>query len=264
VLEQPGKELFGPGGQDAGKSGGAGGQAQAQGMGVKSTKEVLWTNLTRPVVLLSTSFICFILSLFMALVYGFLYLLFTTFPELFATTYGWGPGVSGLAYLGPGIGFVTSTSLGAPLMTKIYTTLTERNGGVPKPEFRIPSMMIGSVIVPVGLLWYGWAAEQRLHWVMPIIGGGIFTFGLMLIYIPIQLYLVDAFQYAASALAAAAVFRCLFGFSFPLFGSQLYAALGSGGANSLLAGLAIVIGVPFPIWIYYKGEGMRARCNLAR
>ena len=31
------------------------------------------------------------------------------------------------------------------------------------------------------------------------------TFGMMLIYIPIQLYLVDAFQYAASALAAAAV-----------------------------------------------------------
>jgi hypothetical protein len=25
----------------------------------------------------------------------------------------------------------------------------------------------------------------------------------------------------------------------------------------LLAGLAIVIGIPFPIWIYYKGEAFR-------
>jgi len=99
---------------------------------------------------------------------------------------------------------------------------------------------------------------------MPIIGGGVFTFGMILIYIPIQLYLVDAFEYAASALAAAAVFRCLCGFGFPLFGEQLTAGLGFGGANSLLAGIAIVIGVPFPIWIYYKGEQMRARNKLSR
>ena len=107
---------------------------------------------------------------------------------------------------------------------------------------------------------------------------------MMLIYIPIQLYLVDAFQYAASALAAAAVrppaprgpqgavltprfaqvFRSLFGFAFPLFGEQLFATLGVGGGNTLLAGIGIVVGVPFPIWIYYKGEGMRARSKLTR
>jgi hypothetical protein len=61
----------------------------------------------------------------------------------------------------------------------------------------------------------------------------------------------------------------------------MFAALGLGGGNSvcffspvvlsptiqlndqclhtqLLAGLAIVIGIPFPIWIYFKGEEMRA------
>ena len=32
----------------------------------------------------------------------------------------------------------------------------------------------------------------------------------------------------------------------------------------LLAGLAIVLGIPFPIWIYYKGEEMRARNPLTR
>ena len=29
--------------------------------------------------------------------------------------------------------------------------------------------------------------------------------------------------------------------------------------KQLLAGIAIVIGIPFPIWIYYHGEGLRAR-----
>jgi hypothetical protein len=85
-----------------------------------------------------------------------------------------------------------------------------------------------------------------------------------IISLPIQLYLVDTFTYAASALSAAAVFRSLLGFAFPLFGEQMYAKLGYGGGNSLLAGLAIIIGIPFPIWIWYKGEGMRKRSSLAR
>jgi len=56
-------------------------------------------------------------------IYGFLYLIFTTFPTLFSDIYGWGPGVSGLAYLGPGIGFLVATALGTPLMNKIYLTV---------------------------------------------------------------------------------------------------------------------------------------------
>jgi hypothetical protein len=60
------------------------------------------------------------------------------------------------------------------------------------------------------------------------------------------------------------MFRSLLGFVFPLFGQQMFAALGYGGGNSLLAGLAIIIGIPFPIWIYFAGERIRAKSSLAR
>lgn len=83
-------------------------------------------------------------------------------------------------------------------------------------------------------------------------------------FLPIQLYLVDAFTFAASALSAAAVFRSVLGFAFPLFGEQMYAKLGNGGGNSLLAGIAILIGIPFPIWIWFKGAEVRSRSSLAR
>ncbi|KAJ7633791.1 hypothetical protein DFH06DRAFT_1479413 [Mycena polygramma] len=56
---------------------------------------------------------------------------------------------------------------------------------------------------------------------------GIFGFGMMSTFLPIQLYLVDAFTYAASASSAAAVFRCLFGFVFPLFGQQMFGETGA-------------------------------------
>ncbi|TFK38130.1 multidrug resistance protein 4 [Crucibulum laeve] len=225
---------------------------------------VLWVNLTRPIMMLCTSFICFILSLYMAFMYGIFYLMFTTFAEFFATTYGFRPGVGGLTYLGLGIGFFAATIFGAKFADQVYHYLAAKNGGVGKPEMRIPALFFGSFFVPIGLFWYGWSAQAKTHWIMPVIGSGIFGFGMMTTFLPIQLYLVDAFTFAASAIAAAAVFRSVFGFAFPLFGMQMFAALGLGGGNSLLAGLAIVLGIPFPVWIYYKGEAIRMRSKLGR
>lgn len=60
------------------------------------------------------------------------------------------------------------------------------------------------------------------------------------------------------------LFSSFLGFVFPLFGTQMYNALGLGPGNSMLAGLAIVIGIPFPIWIWYKGEEIRSRNPLNR
>ena len=99
---------------------------------------------------------------------------------------------------------------------------------------------------------------------MPIIGAGIFGFGMMGSYLPITLYLVDSFRYAASAIAAATVLRSVFGFAFPLFGQQMFGAMGLGPGYSFLAGLAIITGIPFPIWIYFHGERIRARSDLNR
>ncbi|QRV96483.1 major facilitator superfamily transporter [Ceratobasidium sp. AG-Ba] len=226
--------------------------------------QVLLVNLIRPLELLTRSMICFMLSLYMAVIYGFLYLLFVTFPTLFSEVYGWGPGVAGLAYLGPGVGFLVATIGGSKIMNSIYIKLSEKNGGKGKPEYRIPSMFIGSVLVPIGLFWYGWSAQARLHFMMPIVGAGIFGAGMMFSFMPIQLYLVDAFTYAASAVAAATLIRSAFGFAFPLFGDRLFATLGTGGGNSLLVGISIVVGIPFPLFVFYKGEEMRARNPLNR
>ncbi|KAF5343463.1 hypothetical protein D9758_011862 [Tetrapyrgos nigripes] len=233
-------------------------------MGDMSRMQYLWINLSRPVILLFGSLICFLLSLYMAFLYGVYYLMFATFSELFSEVYGFSIGTGGLVYLGLGIGFVSATWVGAKWADQVYHYLAQRNGGVGKPEMRIPALFFGSFFVPVGLFWYGWSAQAKIHWIMPIIGTGIFGFGLMTAYLPISLYLVDTFTYAASAIGAASTFRSLLGFGFPLFANQMFGALGIGGGNSLLAGLAIVLGIPFPVWLYFNGEKMRARSKLAR
>lgn len=50
--------------------------------------------------------------------------MFTTFPTLFSEIYGWGPGVSGLAYLGPGVGFFVAAMAGGRLMSKVYEVVS--------------------------------------------------------------------------------------------------------------------------------------------
>ncbi|KAJ7368887.1 major facilitator superfamily domain-containing protein [Mycena albidolilacea] len=199
-----------------------------------------WINLSRPAVLLFCSPVCFLLSL----MYGIYFLMFATFSSLFAGTYGFTTGTGGLAYLGLGVGFIAATAFSARSANGVYIHLAKKNGGKGEPEMRIPPLILGSLIVPIGLFWYGWSAEAKIHWIMPIIGSGIFGFGMTSTYLPMQLYLVDAFQFAASALSAASVFRYLLGFAFPLFGQQMFKALGMGGGNSLLGGLAIILGIP--------------------
>ncbi|KAJ7666150.1 multidrug resistance protein 4 [Mycena polygramma] len=222
----------------------------------------IWINFSRPLMLLSHSFICFILSLYMAFMYGIYYLFFTTLNGFFTTTYGFSTGISGLMYGGLGVGFLLATTSNARFSNILYKHLADKNGGVGEPEMRIPPIFVGSILVPIGLFWYGWSAETKIHWIMPVIGSGLFGFGMMITFLPIQLYLVDAFKYAASALSAAFLFRSLLGFAFPLFGNQMFAALGFGGGNSLLGGLAICLGIPFPIYIYYRGAVLRAKSDL--
>ncbi|KAJ7228182.1 major facilitator superfamily domain-containing protein [Mycena pura] len=224
----------------------------------------IWVNLSRPTILLFGSVICFLLSLYMAFLYGIYYLMFTTFSTLFSDVYGFDTGISGLTYIGLGVGFFIATFLSARVASEIYLYLSKKNGGKGEPEMRIPPLVIGSLFVPFGLFWYGWSAQAKIHWIMPIIGSGIFGFGMMCAFLPIQLYLVDTFTYAASALSAASVFRSLLGFAFPLFGEQIFDKLGNGGGNSLLGGLAIVLGIPFPIYLYYRGADIRKRSRLTR
>ncbi|KAH9478455.1 Efflux pump radE [Psilocybe cubensis] len=219
-----------------------------------SKLHVLWVNLERPFEMLFRSSVCFILSLYMAFMYGIYYLMFATFGSLFSVTYGFKAGIGGLVYLGLGIGFFSATIFGSIFADRVYKHLGAKNGGVCTPEMRIPALFFGSFFVPVGLFTSEAALDNaycriRDIWVWDD---------------DYLLYLVDSFAYAASATAAAALFRSLLGFAFPLFGQQMFDALGLGGGNSLLAGLAIALGIPFPVWLYYNGEKMRAGNPLTR
>ena len=77
-------------------------------------------------------------------------------------------------------------------------------------------------------------------------------------------YVSDGYTlYAASALSAMNVCRNSLGAAFPLFGTQVYDALGVHGAGSLVAGIATALSV-VPFLALFYGSRLRSRSRFAK
>ena len=214
------------------------------------------TAISRPSKLLIKSPIVLVLALYMSTVYSYLYLMLTTFTPLFTSVYGFSVGEAGLAYLGLGVGFIIAQASLA-WFSDHYLAAKRTKNGTSSPEDRLPPLAIGAILIPAGLFWYGWTAQAHVHWIIPIIGTGLIGIGILYAFLPIQLYLIDAFGiFAVSALAANAVVRSLFGAVVPLAGKQLYASLDYGWGNSLLAFIAIAF-IPAPFLLMRYGAYLR-------
>uniref|UniRef100_A0A0D2XEJ4 Major facilitator superfamily (MFS) profile domain-containing protein n=1 Tax=Fusarium oxysporum (strain Fo5176) TaxID=660025 RepID=A0A0D2XEJ4_FUSOF len=125
-------------------------------------------------------------------------------------------------------------------------------------RYRLLPIVLGIPLLPIGLFVYGWTAEYKVHWIVPIIFTGFSGAGLIFSFI----YMIDAFTtYAASALAATSVIRSIVGGCLPIAGLPLYSALGYGWGNSLLGFIAIVVSIaPLLFWRY--GETLRKKYDV--
>ncbi|KAI9749692.1 MAG: hypothetical protein M4579_006782 [Chaenotheca gracillima] len=227
-----------------------------------SPKEAFGTALSRPWILLFKEPIVLLLSIYMAIIYGTLYLCFGAFPIVYQQGRGWSPGIGGLAFLGVMVGMIIAVIF-TVFDNGRYARLSAKYDGFAPPEARLPPCMIGSIAIPVGLFWFAWTNAPSIHWIVSIIAGAPFGFGMVLVFLGIMNYLIDAYTiYAASVLAANSVLRSLFGAVFPLFTNQMYAKLGIHWASSVPAFLALAC-LPFPFLFYKYGPAIRERCAYA-
>ena len=223
--------------------------------------------LSRPWILLFKEPIVLLLSVYMAIIYGTLYMMFAAFPIVFQQQRGWSQGVGGLSFIRVAIGMI------AALIYTVFDNDRYRNienasvakgeRGAP-PEARLPPSMIGCVCIPVGLFVFAWTNYPSIHWVVCIIFTAPFGFGMVLVFLSIMNYLIDAYTiYAASVLAANSILRSTFGAVFPLFTTYMYQNLGIHWASSIPAFLALAC-VPFPFLFYKYGPPIRKKCKYSR
>ncbi|RAK95570.1 MFS transporter [Aspergillus ibericus CBS 121593] len=213
--------------------------------------------LVRPIKFLYQSPVVFLISLYIAFNFGVTMLLLATFPSIYENTYHWSVGISGLAYIGVGVG----CAIGVFIFAKFSDRLVKPNaGGTYRPERRLILMMFVSPLFPIGLFIYGWTAKYRTPWIAPIIGTAVCGPGAVVISSSAQTYMIDVFgpQTAASALSAITLLRNLTGAFLPLAAPSLYDHLGLGWGNSVLAFITIGF-IPIPFLFYRYGEWLRTK-----
>lgn len=198
------------------------------------------------------------MCIYVAVMYGLLYILFTTFSFVFIEVYNFSTSSAGLAFLGSGVGMFAGLFFVGALSDK-HLKKQIAAGREPKPEDRLPLFITlpAALCLPAGLFIYGWGADKAAHWIVPQIGTAVVGFGMIAMLMCIQTYLVDAFPlHAASVTAANAVLRSLLGALVPLGGLDLYDALGLGWGNSLLGFIALAL-APIPALFAIYGEKIR-------
>jgi hypothetical protein len=225
--------------------------------GHQTKAQTLRTSLVRPFKLMFTSPIVFFLSMYIAFIFGVVYLLYTTLPTVFQDKYKFNTGETGIPYIALGLGNALTWLLFTLYSDKIVIKLAKANNGVFTPEMRLAVSIPFGVLLPVTLFWYGWSSYFKLHWVSTFISLVPFGFGIVGLFLPISTYIVDSYPvHAASATSASVIIRSVVGALLPLAGRPLYTSLGLGWGNSLL-GMICIMMVPLPFVFHKFGARLR-------
>ncbi|CZT41529.1 probable fluconazole resistance protein [Rhynchosporium secalis] len=226
-------------------------------------RELLTKNFSRPMRLLVTEPIVLLLSIYMAFIYGLLYLFLTAYPIVFQQIHGMSAGIGGLPYFGMIAGMIIA-GIYVALTQPSYNKKLLANNGVPIPEWRLPPVIFGGLSFAGGLFWFGWSGyKESIHWIVPTLSGLLTGFGLLAIFLQSLNYLVDAYlMFAASAIAANTFLRSLAGAGFPLFSQYMFKALKVNWTGTLLGCVALLL-VPIPVIFYKYGAKIRQRSTFA-
>ncbi|RPB15754.1 MFS general substrate transporter [Morchella conica CCBAS932] len=221
----------------------------------------------RPIMLLIKDPIVLLMSMYLSLIYGILFLYFGAYPYVFTGRYGWKQGPSGLTFLGIGLGVLLSLPTAALGNKHFY--LKKRHAreamGImgAYPEGRLPLAIVASVVAPISAFWFAWTGFKDVHWMWPVASGVPFGWSMVTMFVCVLGYLGEAyFDMSASCMASATLLRCLFAFGFPLFMPKMYGNLGAEWAGTILACLLVAF-APIPLLFYKFGPRIRARSRYA-
>ncbi|KAG4222861.1 hypothetical protein PC116_g28665 [Phytophthora cactorum] len=249
-----------------------------------SRSEKLWGSIVRPFTVLAGSGVLQMLSVFGSITFTYFYILVTTLPEILETLYSLSPAGAGSALisfsrlrlplfyilgvpytnLDVGVGSAISVVICNQTLDRIYIKLRDHNKGVGQPEYRLPLVIVGGFTLPLVAAWYGWNAQLRVPIVLLLLSVAIMGITLMLGFFPLYAYVVDAFGlYAASAMTAVIVTRCLAGTFLPLATAPLVDRFGYGIGLSILGAASFVL-APIPVLVLRYGSKWRQGSKYTR
>ncbi|KIW19533.1 hypothetical protein PV08_00105 [Exophiala spinifera] len=165
---------------------------------------------------------------------------------------------AGLVYISPFIGGVLGTAVAGKVSDIIVRYMARKNGGVYEPEFRLVMGIPIAITTAIGLMGYGWSAQERDNWIVPTIFFGLISFGCSLGSTTSITFCVDSYrQYAGEALVTLNFSKNIFhGLVFSLFFADWLEADGPRTTFLAIGAIQVICLIStIPMYIY----GKRAR-----
>ncbi|KAI2794721.1 hypothetical protein POX_a01322 [Penicillium oxalicum] len=194
-----------------------------------SLATMIQVSLYRPFHMLVTEPVVFFFSLWVSFSWATLYLQFGSVSLVFSANHNFNVEQTGAVFTAMCVGVLIITVISI-WQEKIAARFGWRQSSA---EGRLYFVCIESILLPIGLFWFGWTSFLR-----------------------------STGSYASSAIAAQSCCRNLLGGIFPLVTAAMFNNLGFPGASSLLGGIgALLTLVPWVLAIY--GPRIRARSKMA-
>ncbi|KAK3072725.1 hypothetical protein LTR53_006307 [Teratosphaeriaceae sp. CCFEE 6253] len=173
-------------------------------------------------------------------------------------TYNFTPLGAGLVYISPFIGGVLGTAVAGKVSDIVVRALARRNGGIYEPEFRLVMAIPIAIFTAIGLMGFGWSAQEHDAWIVPTVFFGFISFGCSLGSTTAITFAVDSYrQYAGEALVTLNFSKNVFhGLVFSLFFNKWLDSEGSKNVFIAIGGIQVACLLStIPMYIY----GKRAR-----
>ncbi|KAJ9643158.1 hypothetical protein H2204_002053 [Knufia peltigerae] len=211
-----------------------------------SAKTLVFVYLVRPFTMIFQEPILALITAYMSFIYGF------------EEERGWNIGVGSL----PFASFIVGIALGTGVIaysTRTNFTRAYNEHGRPIPEERLPPMIVGAAVLPIGLFWFAWTSDPHIIWVPQVLSVTLLGMGCLVTFWQGMNYIIDCYGfYSNSAIAINTFIRSIAAAGFPLFAPALYHGLGVSWASSLLGFLCLAF-VPVPILFYKYGATIRQK-----
>lgn len=203
-----------------------------------------------------------VVTAFISLVYGILYLSLYAIPYSFMHERSWSLRRASLPFL-----CVLAGSLLAFVVLALGLWLQQRkrkNSVSPTPEDRLPPMIGGACLLLAGLLWFAFTSPPVIPWIVHSLACVCVGCGIIMIFVPGIAYIVEIYPTNVnSALAANAFARSLIATGFPHLSGKMYQDLGTKWATCVLA-LSCALLAPFPVLLFMYGRKIRDRMGNGR
>lgn len=204
--------------------------------------------------------------LFPALYYSTMYGLASILPAvtvaaIFLEFFHWDTLKIGLTYgASLSLGGILGECISGWVVDAIVKRERIRLGRDPEPEVRLKAIWLGEILVPGGLLIYGFCLQYHTTWIAPILGMAIACCGLQIITTTTYTYAVDCYRTESSEVAQLFNFiRQMFGMTFAFYVVDLGDRIGYQWLFLTFAVIGGVLAFIPMLLVVYHGETWRKR-----